>query len=81
MAHTWLGTYAQRVYTGHNPPLWVDKGISLCRSGGGVYAERMILTDTDVANSTLVLRGGYIQAIADDIYTELVSAGYGSYVS
>ena len=78
--HYWLGTYAQRVYTHVGPPLWVDKGISLCRLAG-VYSERMILTDTDTATFDLILRGGYKMPITGDIYAELVSAGFDAYVS
>lgn len=82
MAYTWNGgPVSEREYGRSHPLWWIgnNEGITLVRSDAGVWSEVTYPVDSTLTAASSVLRGGYVEEVSDEYYTELVAAGYGAY--
>lgn len=82
--YTWNGGPVRERKAGRAHPLWWtvwSEGVTIARDADGVWSQLPDgRTEETLDQYVLVLRGGRRVEVPAAYYTELVDAGYGSYI-
>lgn len=82
MRRLWNGGPVESWKLGRPYKLWFegwDAGITLGRDADGVWHRLQWGMDDEYASYSFLLRGGYRRIVPEDLYQELVAAGYGQF--